>query len=104
MRVLRGDGCYLRDRDTGTFASQQVDKVTTSREKIAFLSRFISQEFPRGSAVANQVISCSKTLRVSPLLPQQSILAQTLLTLLDWAASFLSSLISSNAIVKFSVL
>ena len=70
MRVLRGDGYYLRDRDTGTFASQQVDKVTTSREKIAFLSRFISQEFPRGSAVASQVSSCSKTLRGSPLLPQ----------------------------------
>lgn len=69
MRVLRGDGCYLRGRDSETLASQQVGSVTASCEKIASLPKFISQEFPRGSAVAHQVI---KTLRGSPLLSQQS--------------------------------
>lgn len=91
MRVLRGDGCYLRGRDTDTLASQQVGSVTASCEKIAYLPKFISGAFPRGSAVAHQVIK--RPSEAPHCFPSKVLLTWTLPTLPDWAASFLSSLI-----------
>lgn len=101
MRVLREGGYYLRGRDTGTLACQQVGKVTTSCEKTASLPRLINQEFPGAqlwpirSSLAQR---CPEALRC---LPRKALLIWTLPALLDWVAALLSSLIfhhsSSNA-------
>ena len=101
MRVFRGDGCYLRGRDTETLASQQVGTVTASCEKIASLPKFISQEFPRGSAWP--IRSSKDPQRLPTAFPTKFCSPGHSQLSLIGLHPFFPALFSSNAIVRFTV-
>lgn len=88
----------------GTSASAAGGQSYKCTETILPLPRFISQVFPGGLAVAEQVTFSSKTLRGSHCFPNKALLTGTFPAVLDWASPFLPSLSFHGSSSKFIVL